>query len=65
MGEDQVGKKGRAELGNGVTASVVAGKGAINPSGIPPMMAGVGGRDRTKLALKDEPSLAMALPSLW
>ena len=38
VGEDQVGKKGRAKLGDGVAASVVAGEGAINPSGIPPMV---------------------------
>jgi hypothetical protein len=38
VGEDQVGKKGQAELGNGVATSVVAGKGAINPLGIPPMV---------------------------
>jgi hypothetical protein len=38
VGEDRVGKKGWAELGNGVAASVVAGKGAIDPSGIPPMV---------------------------
>ncbi len=31
MGEDQVSKKGRAELGNGIAASVIAGKGAIDP----------------------------------
>ena len=31
MGEDQVSKKGRAELGDGVAASVVADKGAIDP----------------------------------
>ena len=31
MGEDRVGKKGRAELGDGVAASVVACKGAIEP----------------------------------
>ena len=31
MGEDQVGKNGRAKLGDGVAASVVAGEGAINP----------------------------------
>jgi hypothetical protein len=34
----RVGKKGWAELGNGFAASVVAGKGAIDPSGIPPMV---------------------------
>jgi hypothetical protein len=38
VGEDQVGKKGWAELGDSVAASVVAGKGAIYPSGIPPMV---------------------------
>ncbi len=38
VGENQIGKKGWAELGDGVAASVVAGKGAINPSGIPPMV---------------------------
>jgi hypothetical protein len=38
VGEAQVGKKGRAELGDGIAASVVAGKGAIDPSGIPPMV---------------------------
>jgi hypothetical protein len=31
VGEDQVGKKGRAELGDGIAAAVVAGKGAIDP----------------------------------
>ncbi len=31
MGEDQVGKKGWAELGDGFATSVVAGEGAINP----------------------------------
>jgi hypothetical protein len=31
VGEDRVGKKGRAELGDGVAASVVACKGAIEP----------------------------------
>ncbi len=36
--EEQVSKKGRVELGNGVAASVVAGKGAINFLGIPPMV---------------------------
>jgi hypothetical protein len=38
VGEDRVGKKGRAELGDGVAASVVAGKDAIDPLGIPPMV---------------------------
>jgi hypothetical protein len=38
VGEDQVGKKGRAKLGDGIAASVVAGEGAINPLGIPPMV---------------------------
>ncbi len=37
-GVDQVGNEGQAELGNGIAASVVAGKGAIDPSGIPPMV---------------------------
>ncbi len=31
MGEDRVGKKGWAELGDGVAASVVACEGAIEP----------------------------------
>ncbi len=31
MGEDRVGKKGWAELGDGFAASVVAGEGAIDP----------------------------------
>jgi hypothetical protein len=38
VGEDRVGKKGRAELGDCIAAFVVAGEGAINPSGIPPMV---------------------------
>jgi hypothetical protein len=38
VGEDRVGKKGRAELGDGIAASVVAGEGAINSLGIPPMV---------------------------
>ena len=38
VGEDRVSKKGRAELGNGVAAFVVASEGVINPSGIPPMV---------------------------
>ncbi len=38
VGEDQVGKKGWAKLGNGIAASVVASEGAINPLGIPPMV---------------------------
>ena len=38
VGEDQVGKKGQAKLGNGVAASVVADEGAIDPLGIPPMV---------------------------
>ncbi len=31
VGEDRVGKEGWAKLGDGFPASVVAGKGAINP----------------------------------
>ncbi len=31
VGEDRVSKKGRAKLGDGVAASVLAGEGAINP----------------------------------
>jgi hypothetical protein len=38
VGEDRVGKKGWAKLSNGIAASVVAGKGAIDPLGIPPMV---------------------------
>ncbi len=38
VGEDQVSKKGRVKLGNGVDASVVASEGAIDPLGIPPMV---------------------------
>ncbi len=46
MGEDRVGKKGWAELGDGFAASVVAGEGANNPYerscgrvwGLPPSM---------------------------
>jgi hypothetical protein len=38
VGEDQAGKKGQAELSNGVATSVVVGEGAINPLGIPPMV---------------------------
>jgi hypothetical protein len=34
----RVGKKGWAKLGDGIVASVVAGKGAIDPTGIPPMV---------------------------
>jgi hypothetical protein len=30
-----------------------------------PPWFGVGGRDRTELAVKDEPSLAMAVSPLW
>ncbi len=63
-GVDQAGNEGQAKHGNGVVAPGVADKGAINPSG-PPLWFGVGGRDRTKLALNDGPSLAMALPPLW
>jgi hypothetical protein len=37
-GVDQAGDEGQAELVNGVAASVVAGKGAINLLGIPPMV---------------------------
>ncbi len=58
MGEDQVGKKGRAELGNGVAASVVAGEGAIDPYeqlygrvwGLPPPMLAKGSRWREEYA---------------
>ncbi len=57
-GGGQAGNEGKAKLGYGVAASVVAGKGA------PPWFS-VDGRDRTELALKDGPSLAMALPPLW
>jgi len=46
VGEDRVGKKGWAELGDGFAASVVAGEGAIDPYerscgrvwGLPPPM---------------------------
>jgi hypothetical protein len=58
VGEDRVGKKGWAELGNGIAASVVAGEGAIDPSGIPPMIW-------CGWEVKDEPSSAMAVLPLW
>ena len=38
-GVDQAGNKGRAELGDGVVApSIEVGAGAINPTGLPPML---------------------------
>jgi hypothetical protein len=37
-GVDQAGDEGQAKLGDGIAASEVAGKGAINPAEIPPMV---------------------------
>ncbi len=45
MGEDQVGKKGWAELGDGLVATEVTGKGAIDPWR-PYLVASVGGCER-------------------
>jgi hypothetical protein len=59
-GVDQAGNEGQAKHGNGAVAPGVADEGAINPLGLPPCF-GVGGRDRTKLGLKDGPSAAIVL----
>ncbi len=35
---DQAGGEGRADLGDGIVAPVVAGEGAINPADPPPIL---------------------------
>jgi hypothetical protein len=71
VGEDRVGKKGWAELGNGVAAFVVAGKGAIDPYepscghvwGLPPPMLAKGTRWQEEYAAGAADGIV--LPCWW
>jgi hypothetical protein len=56
VGEDQVGKKGWAELGDGLVAPEVMGKGAIDPLQ-PYLVAPVGGCEQPANGVHSPPML--------
>ena len=62
-GEDRAGNEGRAELGDGIVAPGGAGKGAIDRSGLPPMVpCGREGEDRAGIERWAELSNGVAAP---